>query len=322
MDYIILLIGFALLIKGADFFVEGASGLAKVLKISPLLIGLTIVAFGTSAPEAAVSISAALAGNNGIAIGNILGSNIVNATFIIGISALFFPLVVERQTIRKEIPLTLLSALALLILGNDLFFSNGTEMTLSRGDGLMLLLLFVIFMSYIFESAKASREKDYTLPTDGKSLSTPLLLLFTFGGMVAVIFGGQLVVSSATDIALSFGLSETLIGLTIVAIGTSLPELITSLVASIKQKPELAVGNIVGSNIFNVLFILGISASLKPITFDSTLIVELLLNVVITIVLLLFSTTGKKITRMEGFLLVSIYAGYMVYLIGNHFTLF
>ncbi len=314
MTYLFLLVGFLLLIKGADFFVDGASGVAKHFKIPSLLIGLTIVAFGTSSPEAAVSISAAIKGNTGIALGNVLGSNIFNITFIIGLSAILFPLTVERQTIRKEIPLMLLAGAALAILALDNIFGVNQTPLLSRGDGLILLLLFSVFLYYIFEVARASREVDSSVE---ETLSQPLgkCTLFTIGGIAAIILGGDLVVKSSIEIARQFGLSESLIGLTIVAIGTSLPELITSAVASMKKQTDIAVGNIIGSNIFNILFVLGASAAISPLAVDVSLTIELILNVVLTLLLFQFSKSGKKIVKAEGIVLCLIYVAYTVFLV-------
>jgi cation:H+ antiporter len=317
MSYALLVFGFVLLVKGADYFVHGASGMATKLRVPSLLIGLTIVAFGTSAPEAAVSISAALKGNNGIAVGNVLGSNLFNMTFIVGAAALFFPLKVEKQTVTKEIPLMLLSACALLILGADSFFmSNTTTMRLERNDGLILLLLFVVFMYYILEVARNSRE---TMVVDSYVMKGEMVkvVLFTLGGLAGIIFGGNLVVSSAVDIATSFGISETMIGLTIIAIGTSLPELVTSVVASLKKQPDIAVGNIVGSNIFNVMFVLGISATISPLYIDSILIIELILNVVFTCILLFFSKSDHSINKKEGIVLLMMYLAYIIYILGR-----
>lgn len=315
MSYILLVIGFVLLVKGADYFVSGASGLAKKLRVPALLIGLTIVAFGTSAPEAAVSISAALKGNNGIAMGNVLGSNLFNATFILGLSALFYPLAVEKQTVRKEIPMMLLSALALLALGADKFLTGmNTPMTLERGDGIVLLLLFSVFMYYIIEVARNSRESMEIDDVVMKGESVKLVV-YTVGGVIGIILGGNLVVTSATDIAIGFGVSETIIGLTIVAIGTSLPELVTSLVAALKKQADIAVGNIVGSNIFNVLLILGMSAVISPLKIDPSLIVELVLNVIVTVVLLWFSRSHHRISKAEGGILLSLYLMYTLYLV-------
>jgi cation:H+ antiporter len=317
MTYVLLLVGFVLLVKGADYFVSGASGVAKKLRVPSLLIGLTIVAFGTSAPEAAVSISAAIKGNNGIAVGNVLGSNLFNMTFIVGLSALFYPLVVEKQTIKKEIPIMLLSALALATLSADIYLTQSKlAMSLDRGDGIVLLLFFSVFIYYIFEVAKNSRE---TMAIEDVMMEskTKKMIIYTVGGVTSIIVGGNMVVNSATEIARSFGLSETIIGLTIVAIGTSLPELVTSVVASMKKQPDIAVGNIVGSNIFNVLFILGVSAVISPLSIDGSLIVELMLNVLITIVFLGFSVTKHTISKNEGVILLCSYVAYVTYLLSN-----
>lgn len=317
MTYFLLLIGFVLLVKGADYFVSGASGVAKKLRVPSLLIGLTIVAFGTSAPEAAVSISAAIKGNNGIAVGNVLGSNLFNLTFIVGLSALFYPLVVEKQTIKKEIPIMLLSALALATISADTYLTQSkAAMSLDRGDGIVLLLFFSVFIYYIFEVAKNSRE---TMAIEDVMMEskTKKMIIYTVGGVTSIIVGGNMVVNSATEIARSFGLSETIIGLTIVAIGTSLPELVTSVVASMKKQPDIAVGNIVGSNIFNVLFVLGVSAVISPLSIDGSLIVELMLNVLITIVFLGFSVTKHTISKNEGVILLCSYVAYVTYLLSN-----
>ncbi len=317
MTYVLLLVGFVLLVKGADYFVSGASGVAKKLRVPALLIGLTIVAFGTSAPEAAVSISAAIKGNNGIAMGNVLGSNLFNMTFIIGLSALFYPLVVEKQTVKKEIPIMLLSALALAAISADTYLTQSkVAMSLDRGDGIVLLLFFSVFIYYIFEVAKNSRETMAIEDVMMKAESTKMII-YTVGGVTAIIIGGNMVVNSATEIARSFGLSETVIGLTIVAIGTSLPELVTSVVASIKKQPDIAVGNIVGSNIFNVLFILGVSAVISPLSIDGSLIVELMLNVLITIFFLGFSRTKHTISKIEGVVLLCAYVAYVLYLLSS-----
>lgn len=314
MTYLLLLAGFLLLIKGADFFVDGASGIAKHFRIPSLLIGLTIVAFGTSSPEAAVSISAAIKGSTGIALGNVLGSNIFNITFILGVSAIIYPLTVERQTIRKEIPMTLLAGLSLAILSLDNIFGADQIPLVSMGDGLILLLIFCVFLYYIFEVARNSRETDVSVD-DHPQVSLGKCSLYAVGGLAAIVFGGDLVVKSSIDIARQFGLSETLIGLTIVAVGTSLPELITSAVASLKKQSDIAVGNIIGSNIFNILFILGISATISPLTVDLSMTVELVLNILLTVVLFQFSRSGRRINKVEGLLLCLMYLAYTVFLI-------
>lgn len=314
MNYILLVIGLVALIFGADFFVDGASSIAKKLRVPALLIGLTIVAFGTSAPEVAVSVSASLKGNNGIAVGNVLGSNIFNVAFILGVAALLFPLSVERQTIKKEIPIMILSSLALFALGADTFFGSSNEMYITRGDGIVLLLLFASFMYYIFEVAKNSRES-VELLTDPLQDSTTKMVLKTIGGLVLIVVGGNLVVESAVNIATAFGISQTIIGITIVAIGTSLPELVTSVTASLKKNPEIAVGNVVGSNIFNVFLILGISALINPLKIDPSILLDMGFNIVLSLVLLVFAMTNRTINKREGAVLLSLYVGYTAYLL-------
>ena len=317
MTYILLFAGFAALIKGADYFVEGASGIAKILKIPAILIGLTIVAFGTSAPEAAVSISAALKGNNGIALGNVLGSNIFNISVIIGITAMIFPLDVHKQTMRKEIPLTLLAGVALLIVSADGLLKDGQSLLLDRADGAILLLFFIVFVYYIIEAALNSKDKqEHYLDEDAKE--TPKLsknVLYTIGGLAGILIGGNWVVNSSMEIATSFGISQSIIGLTIVAVGTSLPELITSVTAARKKNTDIAIGNIVGSNIFNIFFVLGVSAFINPIAIESKLMLELYMNIALTIVLLGFSRSHSKIVKWEGAVFILLYILYMAYLL-------
>lgn len=317
MTYVLLIAGFAALIKGADYFVDGASGIAKFLKIPSILIGLTIVAFGTSSPEAAVSISAALKGNNGIALGNVLGSNIFNISVIIGITALIYPLDVHKQTMRKEIPLTLLAGVALLILSADGILKEGQSLLLDRADGLILLLFFIVFVYYIIEAALNSKDnqENYLPENDHETPKLGLNILYTVGGLIAILIGGNWVVNSSIEIATSFGISQTIIGLTIVAVGTSLPELITSVTAARKKNTDIAIGNIVGSNIFNIFFILGVSALISPIAIDSHLMLELILNIAMTIVLLIFSRSHNKIVRWEGIAFILLYILYMAYLL-------
>lgn len=317
MTYVLLIVGFLLLIKGADYFVDGASGIAKYFRIPPILIGLTIVAFGTSAPEAAVSISAAIKGNNGIAIGNVLGSNIFNISVIIGITAILCSLDVQKQTIRKEIPFTLLAGMALLVLASDTFLNGAKEMVISQSDGIILLLFFSVFLYYIIEAALNSKDsqENFLPEAHRESLKLGPNLVYTVGGMTGILIGGEFVVSSSVKIATSFGISQTVIGLTIVAIGTSLPELITSITAARKKNTDIAVGNIIGSNIFNILFVLGMSASIHSIVVDSKLVLELLVNIVLTIVLFIFSRTNNKIVRGEGIVFILFYVIYMGYLL-------
>lgn len=314
MTYVLLLVGFALLIKGADYFVKGASQIAENLQVSPLLVGLTIVAFGTSSPEATVSITAALEDNAGVALGNVVGSNIFNITFVIGLTALIAPLKVETETIRKEIPFTLLAGIALLILMSDAVLQTASTNIITRSDGFVLLLFFAVFLYYIFEVARRDRSAQTVQETtEGKVWGKYIFL--TILGLAAIIFGGDLVVGSASEIAVSFGMSTTLVGLTIVAVGTSLPELITSVTAALKKEGGIAIGNIVGSNIFNIFFVLGAASAVSPLAVDSKVFFDIILMIILTVVLLVFSRTSYTIGRKEGVTLAAAYILYMIYII-------
>lgn len=313
MAYILLIIGFVLLIKGADFFVDGASGIAHLMRISPLLVGLTIVAFGTSAPEATVSIIAAVGGSSDISIGNIVGSNILNSSLIVGVAAFLYPLKVETQTIKKEIPFTLLSGGVLLILMSDIVL-RGLGNHLDRSDGLILLVFLSIFLYYVFEVAKNNREQTHRdVEPSGESWGKSLL--FILGGLVGILFGGNMVVTNATTIAYSLGMSEALVGLTVIAIGTSLPELVTSITAALKKQSEIALGNIVGSNIFNILFVLGITSTISPLAVNDKVFADVFVMLILTVLLLIFSRTNFKIGKREGIVLVIAYILYLVYII-------
>ncbi|MGD6872075.1 calcium/sodium antiporter [Sutcliffiella horikoshii] len=314
MTYLLLVVGFALLIKGADWFVDGASSIAKILRISPLLIGLTIVAFGTSAPEATVSILAALDNSAEVALGNVVGSNIFNITLVVGITALLNPLKVESATIRKEIPFTLLGSAVLLVLISDIALQGFSENLLTRSDGLIFLLIFAVFMYYIFEVARNNRDKIPVEETSEKA-TWGKNIFWTLIGLASIIFGGELVVRNSTEIAVSLGMSETLVGLTIVAIGTSLPELVTSIMAAIKKQSEIALGNIVGSNIFNILFVLGTSSLITPLPVNSKIFVDIGLLVLLTVILLVFSRTNFRIGKIEGTFLAVAYVLYLVFII-------
>lgn len=314
MAYILLIVGFALLIKGADWFVEGASNIAGLLRVPRILVGLTIVAFGTSSPEATVSIIAALEGSADVALGNVIGSNIFNITLVVGITAMLNPLKVESETIRKEIPFTLLASAALLVLMSDMALQGFSSNLITRSDGLIFLLFFAVFMYYVFEIARKSRnnggEAEQPVNTTwGKNT------LFTLLGLAAIIFGGDLVVSNSTEIAYALGMSETLVGLTIVAIGTSLPELVTSITAALKKQSEIALGNIVGSNIFNILFVLGASSVISPLAVNSKVFTDVVIMIVLTILLLVFSRTHSKVGKGEGAVLAAVYIAYLVYVI-------
>ena len=315
---IMLLGGFVLLVKGADYFVEGASNIATHFKIPQLIIGLTIVAFGTSAPEAAVSIVAALKGNSGIALGNVIGSNIFNITFILGLTAFINPLKVDKQIIKKDIPFCLLTSIVMLIFMWDVNLQKSSINLITRGDGLVLLGFFAIFIYSMLEVANRNRtelvyvEEEHTennkmLPKIGR----------TIGGLIGIIIGGTLIVNSSSEIAISLGISQSLVGLTIVSIGTSLPELITSIVAASKKKSDIALGNIIGSNIFNVLFILGISSVISPVAVYDGMIMDASIIVLITILVLVFSYIRSDVSKKEGVLLFSSYFAYMLYLINR-----
>lgn len=324
MVYLLLLLGFLFLVKGADYFVDGASSIATSLNIPSLVIGLTIVAFGTSAPEAAVSITASLQGQNGIALGNVIGSNIFNLLCVVGMSAFIKPLSVKKSILIKEFPFLILSSILLLVLTNDMLFQQLDSPILSNGDGLIFLMFFCIFMYYLLEVSLNSRNE--ILSTDIRtSLSNdncngdtcvsnmPLskAIILSVVGIIGIIIGGKLVVDSASSIALSFGISEKMIGLTIVAIGTSLPEFVTSVVAASKGESDIALGNVIGSNIFNILFILGVSALISPIPVDISLFLDIIIMILVTIITYMFSIRKKDVSKFEGIILIASYAAYM-----------
>ncbi len=315
MTYILLIIGFGLLIFGANYFVDGSSKIATFLNVPPILIGLTIVAFGTSSPEAIVSIMAALQGSPDVAIGNVVGSNIFNITLVIGITAIIYSLKVEDETIRKEIPFTLLASAALLIMISDTALQSTSSNIITRSEGIILLLFFAVFIYYIFEVARKSRSENPVQQVDGGAARWGKQIFITVIGLAAIIFGGDLVVRSSTEIAYSLGMSETLVGLTIVAVGTSLPELVTSVSAALKKQSEIAIGNIVGSNIFNIFFILGISSVITPLTVDNKIFIDVTVMILLTVLLLFFSRTQFKVGKYEGMILAAAYILYLVYII-------
>ncbi|CAM2949042.1 cation:H+ antiporter [Salinicoccus roseus] len=315
LEYILLVIGFVLLIKGADYFVEGASNIAVKLNVSPLLVGLTIVALGTSSPEATVAILAALEGSPGVVLGNVIGSNIVNITVVIGLTALIAPLTVQSETVRKEIPFAMLAAIVLMILMADVALQGAGANIINRGDGIIILLFFSVFLYYVFEMAMKNRSSTVEKVDVDTGESWLKNILFTIGGLIAIIIGGEMVVSSATEIALSLGMSEALVGLTIVAIGTSLPEIMTSVTAALKGKGDMAIGNVVGSNIFNIFFVTGTASTVAPIAAESKLFFDGWVMVGLTVLLLIFSRTHFKIGRREGAVLLLAYITYLVYII-------
>lgn len=326
MNILLLIGGLILILLGANGLTDGAASMAKRFRIPPIVIGLTIVAFGTSAPELTVSVSSALKGSADIAIGNVVGSNIFNTLMIVGCTALFAPIVITRNTLRKEIPLCILSSIVLLICANDVFLDKASENILNRVDGLLLLCFFVIFMGYTFAIASkpATIEQPAEHPvieeeTEIKSLPWWKSILYIIGGLAALIYGGQLFVDGATGIARNLGVSESIIGLTLVAGGTSLPELATSIVAALKKNPEIAIGNVIGSNLFNIFFVLGCSASITPLHLSGITNFDLFTLVGSGILLWLFGLFFAKrtITRIEGGIMILCYVAYTVVLIYN-----
>ncbi len=318
MVYFLFLIGFVLLIKGADFLVDGASAIATKYNISQMIIGLTIVSFGTSLPELLVNVTASFGGNPGLAIGNIFGSNIANILLILGISAIIRPLPISKNIYFSEIPFSLVATLLVGFLANAALLSDVKSLTLSRIDGVILLVFFILFMGYIYIVFKSDSEKlKEDLGNPEPSMTMKKSIIYIFIGLIGLYFGGEWVVNGATEIASEFGLSETFIGLTVVAIGTSLPELFTSAMAAYKGNTDIAVGNVVGSNIFNLLWILGVSAVIRPLPFDVASNTDIVMIVGASALLLFAVAVGKgaKIVRWEGILFVAVYIAYITYLI-------
>lgn len=303
MEYVLLLVGFVLLIKGADFFVEGSSSLARILRIPSVIIGLTIVAMGTSAPEASVSINAALAGSNDIAISNVVGSNIFNGLVVVGVCAVLAAFQTNKDILKRDMPLNIFVSAILCLM-----FLDGK---LSRTEGILLLAGMILYLCFMIRSALNNREPG----ADIQTLSLPVSLLYIVGGLAAVIFGGDLVVDKACIIARSWGVSQNFIGLTIIAIGTSLPELVTSIVATHKGDSSLALGNAIGSNLFNILFILGMSSVISPLHVLDESVIDCLLLTVSAIILYLFARSKKKMTRLEGVICILLYISYTAYLL-------
>lgn len=313
MDFVWLLIGLALILIGANALTDGAASVAKRFHISPLVIGLTIVAFGTSAPELTVSVVSALKGSAGLAIGNVLGSNVFNCLMIVGCTAAIVPIQISKGTLSKEIPLCLLAAIVLFICANDPLINGLSTNSISRGEGLLLLCFFAIFMGYTFAIAHNGQAEESTIPT----LPLWRAILYIIGGLAGLIYGGQCFVDGASGIARSLGVSESVIGLTLVAGGTSLPELATSVVAALKKNPEMAVGNVIGSNLFNVFFVLGCSASITAMPVQGISSLDLGMHIVACLLLFIFGLFFRQrtITRIEGIALVACYVGYTTYLV-------
>lgn len=307
---LILLAGFLFLVKGADFFVEGASAIAKKLRIPSIIIGLTIVALGTSLPELAVSVTAALKGNNDIALGNVTGSNIVNLLVVVGLSAVIKPMKVEKSMMKRDYSMALLMTVLVLLCSSELLMGNQTAV-LSRLDGAILLVVMGIYMYQLIRHAVRNRVEE----NFGLTRPLPLSILFCLIGGAAIVWGGQMVVDSATEIASWMGLSDTLIGLTVVAIGTSLPELVTSVVAARKGESDIALGNVVGSNILNIGFILGLSSVIHPISVGILNFYDVLVLILVTVVFFLPFWRQEKVTRSTGILMIIAYVGYTAYII-------
>ncbi len=316
IQYILLLIvGFLILIYGADFLVSGASSLAKRFNVSELAIGLTVVAFGTSTPELIVSSISSLEGHNEVAFGNVIGSNVFNLFFILGVAGVVYPIVVQSSTVWKEIPYSLLAAVVLYLLVNDTLLFGKSEDVLSFLDGLILLVFFGAFLWYVFATIKTDTPQDEGAPIKIYGLFRTFAMII--GGLAGLVFGGKLVVDNSIGIAQAFGVSERLIGLTIVAAGTSLPELATSTVAALKKRSDIAIGNVVGSNIFNIFFILSVCSLIKPIPYNNAMNFDIYVLLIGTALLFItmFSGKARKIDRWEAVLLLLAYIGYVWYLI-------
>ena len=311
MSILFLLVGLGLILSGANFLTDGAAALAKRFNISSLVIGLTIVAFGTSAPELTVSIVSAINGSAELSIGNVVGSNIFNILMIVGVTAVVAPITITKGTLTKEIPLAILSCVVVLICANDVFLETGTENILNRADGLLMLCFFAIFLGYTFAIAHDNTGEEQA---EIRPLSTWRCLLYIVGGLVALIFGGRLFVDGSSEIG------ESVIGLTLVAMGTSLPELATSVVAALKKNPEIAIGNVIGSNLFNVFFVLGMSATITPLPLGGITNVDLFYLLAVSLLLFFAGRYYKvrTITRVEGVFMIFayvVYTGYLIYML-------
>ncbi len=305
IQFVLLIVGFVFLIKGSDFFVDGASSIASLLKIPTIIVGLTIVALGTSAPEAAVSITSSLTGSNALAVSNVIGSNMFNILMVIGIAALLGELVMEKQVLEKDLPflvgITLLWAVFIVI---------GWDIT--NIEGIILLAIMVAYIAYLVYSTKKSGG---ATEVEKPKYSLPYSIIFILVGLAGIVIGGDLVVDSASAIAMAFGMSETLVGLTIVAIGTSLPELVTSLTALRKGENQMVIGNVIGSNIFNILFVLGASSAISAIPLNSGMLIDVILMIFVTVLCFIFGKTQEKYDKKEGAILVILFIAYMAFAI-------
>ena len=305
LQVVLLIVGFVFLIKGSDFFVDGASSIASLLKIPTIIVGLTIVAFGTSAPEAAVSITSSLTGSNAMAVSNVIGSNLFNMLMVIGIAALLGDLLMEKSVLNKDLPFLV----AITILFAAFIFIGWN---ISSIEGIILLVILIAYILYLIRSAKKSENSDVV---EKPKLSLPKSIIFIVVGLAGIIIGGDLVVNSASDIAIALGMSETLVGLTIVAIGTSLPELVTSITALKKGENQMVIGNVIGSNIFNILFVLGASSAISAIPLDSSMLIDVVFMLFVTVLCFIFGKTQEKYDKKEGIILVALFIVYMAFAI-------
>lgn len=317
LDIVFLVSGLALILGGANFLTDGASAVARKMKVSDLVIGLTIVAFGTSAPELTISAIAAISGKASLAVGNVVGSNIFNILMILGCTALIMPLSIGKGTLSKEIPLVILASLVLFFCASDMLIDGASTNVISRVEGLVLLAFFLIFMRYTFSIAKSMPEEENESEPAAKPLNTWLAALYILGGLVALIGGGELFVDGASAVARAMGVSDAVIGLTLVAAGTSLPELATSVVAALKRNPGIAIGNVVGSCLFNIFMIIGVSATLRPLPLGSLKSSDLLMMVFAAALLMIFSAFfgERTLKRWEGGVMVAAFIGYTVWLV-------
>lgn len=324
LSILLIIVGLIILIAGAEGLVRGSSSIASKFRISPLIIGLTVVSFGTSAPELTVNLVSAFQGSSDLAVGNVIGSNIVNILLVLGVCAIIVPLTVKSSTVWKEIPLALLGVFLIFVMANDQLFDGVSFNALTRTDGILLLSLMVIFMYYIFGMAKRDRKGkrlDEGAPADEaediKEYGLWTSVGLTIGGLIGLVIGGRWLVNGATEIATAAGLSEALIGLTVVAIGTSLPELATSVVAALKKQADIAIGNIVGSNIFNIFFVLATTSTILPLSVSGALSIDILVALGATLLLFIFMFVRKKhqLGRVEGGLFLALYVIYTVYLV-------
>ncbi|MDL2282806.1 calcium/sodium antiporter [Parabacteroides sp. OttesenSCG-928-G06] len=318
MNILLLIGGLLLILLGANALTDGASSVAKRFHISSLVIGLTIVAFGTSAPELTVSVVSALKGSGDLAVGNVVGSNIFNVLMIVGCTAVIVPISITKSTLTREIPLCILASVALFICANDVLISGEAANWVSRTEGMLLLCFFLIFMGYTFAIARKGADGEERVEeTSIKEMPVWRAALYIIGGLFALVYGGQFFVNGASGIARGLGVSESIIGLTLVAGGTSLPELATSVVAALKKNPEMAIGNVVGSNLFNIFFVLGCSASITPLSIQGIDIVDLSVLTGSALLLYIFGLFIKKrtITRLEGAIMILCYVGYTLFLI-------